>query len=874
MRPIKLIMSAFGPYKGREEVDFSRVGENGVFLIAGDTGAGKTTIFDAISFALYGEASGGSERRESKSFRSDYADLDTPTFVELTFENQGKIYRITRNPEYKRASKQKNGSEVKQIAGVTFECPATGEVKTRIEEVNARVIEIVGLTRDQFAQTVMIAQGDFLKILNAKSEVRQKLFQKIFNTGRFEWLQKQLGAENSRLKKEMDLSDARIRSELKHLKIEEEKQSEISELYLQYKYDEILRQLDEETEIARSKSKEIHAARETLQTQLKKAHQQEGEAKQLNQEFDRLTELMNSIAKLEAERPARERDRDTAVRARKTLPIRPLENQQKAAGEAVRESARKYKEAENQLAIAEVRLPQLAEALEQAAKDNEDSKEKDHRQSILSSLLGDIEQLEKDRAAVIKKRAECVTLNLDLTKKERDYAEKRETFYHSQAGLLAQELEEGQPCPVCGSIHHPAPAILSEDSVTREALDKAEKARNDAEKKLKDAQTEVDVRQTRIESTEGRLAQSEIQDAAGFTKREAEILIRSLKEDVKAAQNKFENAQKALNDKKIEIESGKAKIEELGNQGKQQKEVYLKAKDEFQNALLQAGFLSQADYEAALLSEKEIVKLEKAYTDHQVGLSSKLSEKESLAERLRGKERADLIALRGRIREQEAETERLQRLENSYDTNAEANKESRKLLKKEFTDLKALREEYAKIDDLYRVASGQSGTQAKVSFETFVQRYYFQEVVAAANVRLRTLSGGMFTLRCKEGAKNMRSQSGLDLDVFDAATGKWRDVTTLSGGESFLASLSLALGLSDIVQSRSGGIRLDAMFIDEGFGSLDETTLAQAIGLLQSLAEGNRLVGVISHMSELSARIDKQIVVTKDREGSTLRLQV
>jgi len=871
MKPIKLIMSAFGPYKDREEVDFTRLGEQGVFLIAGDTGAGKTTIFDAISFALYGEASGGNDRRIAKSFRSDYASPDTPTEVELTFENQGRVYRITRNPEYMRASKRKDAPEVKQTAGVTLECPETGEVKTRIEEVNARIIEIVGLTRDQFAQTVMIAQGDFLKILNAKSDTRQKLFQKMFDTGRYERLQEQLADDKRRLDKEMDLRNERIRTEIGRLKVEESERGEIAQLFTQLKHEEILLRLDEAVRTLREKGNETRTVREAMAKKLAEGRIRLGEAKALNQDFDSLEKVERDIRRLEEEKPAREKDRGLAERARKAEPIKPREEQEKTAREAVYESARQYKEAEEKLAAARELLPQLETALTKAAEEQEASKEKDRRQGVLTSLLDDIGQLETDRAETKKKRIDCVSLSEDLAQKEQDHAAKRDLFFRSQAGLLARELEEGKPCPVCGSLHHPAPACLSEDTVTRETLDKAEKAKAAAEKKLKDAQTDIDIRDARIRATETRLAQSEIEDAASFTKSRAEAMIRSLQAEVKAAQKNLETAQKKLQDKKLEIESWKGKLEALNVQGKQQKETYLKAKSDFEQAAEEAGFASIEEYKAALLPAREITRLESAVQKHRVDLAAAIAQQEALRAKLTGKERVDLQAIQDGLKEQETEAERLQRLETSYVTGADANEESQKNLRKTFKESAQLREEWTRVNDLFRVASGQISGQAKISFETYVQRYYFQEVVAAANIRLRTLSGGLFVLRCKEGARDKRAQAGLDLDVFDASTGKWRDVTTLSGGESFLASLSLALGLSDIVQGRSGGIRLDAMFIDEGFGSLDETALAQAVNLLQSLAEGNRLVGVISHMSELSARIDKQILVTKKQEGSTLR---
>ncbi len=874
MKPIKLVMSAFGPYKEREEVDFTRLGENGVFLIAGDTGAGKTTIFDAISFALYGEASGGSERRMAKSFRSDYAAPETPTEVELTFENQGKIYKVTRNPEYMRASKQKNGSEVKQTAGVTFECPETGEVKTRIEEVNARIIEIVGLTRDQFAQTVMIAQGDFLKILNAKSDARQKLFQKMFDTGRFENLQYRLADEKRELDDELKLSENRIVSEIARLKLEETVKAELTDLHAQLKNEEVLTKLKEASEALKAKGTEARTAYEAVSAKLTASRRQEGEARSLNQDFDSLAAWERAVTKLEAEAEARAADHEAAEKAKKTLPLQPLEKQESETEKAVYESARQFKEALGKLEKAEASLPALQDALTNAEHEEEAAKEKEVRKNVLESLLTDIEQLETDRGKLSKLLPASVSMLTALERAEADYASKRDQFFRSQAGLLAKDLKDGEPCPVCGSVHHPNLAHLSEATVTREGLEAAERAKNEADKKLKDTQTEIDIRKTRIESTEKKLAQSEVKDAASFTKREAETMIRTLQAQVRAAHDGKDRAQKALEGRKLDIEGLKATKEALADLGKQQKETYLKAKANFQNALTAAGFASTETYKAAQLSEKEIDRLENAYRKHQVDLASARTQRATLTEKLQGKERVNLQAIAERTKEYETTAQQLQRLETTCLADAQTCEESRKRLKADFDKSEKQRTEWRKINDLYNVASGRLSGQAKISFETYVQRYYFQEVVAAANQRLRTLSGGMFVLRCKEGARDKRAQAGLDLDVFDASTGKWRDVTTLSGGESFLASLSLALGLSDIVQGRSGGIRLDAMFIDEGFGSLDESALAQAVNLLQSLAEGNRLVGVISHMSELAARIDKQILVKKEPEGSSLTFRL
>ena len=873
MKPLKLTLSAFGPYAGRTTIDFSRLCENGIFLITGDTGAGKTTIFDAISFALYGEGSGGKERRASKSFRSDYAARDTETYVELEFRHRQHTYRLKRNPVYLRQSRR-GDDLVEQKAAAELTELDTGECWTGTDEVKDRAQELIGLTQDQFAQTVMIAQGDFLKILNARSEDRKKLFQQLFNTSLYADLQKKAKEKCSaaaQLQKELDL---RIVTEAGKISPEPEfpDRERLKQYQTDAKYaDQLLETLRGLYAYETRLKKEADGQWEVLDGQLKTLTAALADGRNLNQRFDELGQWQKELDGLLQKQSTVEERKAALSAARKAQllgPVDQLRRRNRQSLEAEKTQAARL--AQEKKAQAE-RLPALEETAKQAREQLPLAEENAQLVKRLESCLQLLEKRQKD--ALELERLNCLQTKAleDSDRAEREYLAVRQAYYRSQSGLLARSLREGEPCPVCGSIHHPAPAALQEGGATQEQFQAADDRRKLLEQQVQKISSRTAAARAALETLQRTLqsegiGEEDTEQSVRRRMKEADAAARKIREIAEQAENQRQQCQSRLERAAALLDASLKKAGEL-------EEEAARLEQEFAEGLARQGFEAEADYRAACLPAEEAERLDAAirrYEEAKKSLNDRIGEREA---QLKGRVRADIEALQQQQKNLTEQYRQAQERSRSCDRRLTLHQEAGKAIRRAAEQKKAHAEEWAVLDDLYRAMSGQLSQKVKITFETYVQQYYFKQVVAAANKRLTRMTDGMFVLRLKEEARDRRSQSGLDLDVLDRATGQWRDVSTLSGGESFLASLSLALGLSDVVQSESGGVRLEAMFIDEGFGTLDENALRNAMALLSSLADGDRMIGVISHMPELRERIDKKIVVHKKLTGSQIELE-
>ena len=870
MKPIKLTMSAFGPYAKTAVVEFENFSQNGVFLITGDTGAGKTTIFDGISFALYGISSGGKERRAGKSFRSDFASLTDETFVEYEFMHKGNTYRIKRNPDYERAKLRGEGT-TKKAAFAEFECYETGETVSGAENVDKRVKSLIGLDQEQFSQTVMIAQGDFMKILNAKSDERKTLFQKLFNTMDYEKIQYRLKDKNDAAYGAFaDVKNA-INAELGRIIINENFEDK-EKLTLYISDDKYIDQTVPVLENSISIQKEMH---ENLVNQFSKQKEDlkgiEAEfirADAVNKDFvslERFKSDFESLKGRESEINALRAVLDTAERAveLEADEMVLVQKQQEIITDGI-----KLEDSESNLKELEVTLPEYKEQLDRAMKEAEKTDELKERSRKLREGAGVKAQLAETENRAVKTSAEMEKLITESNARDHEYTLIKEKYYRSQSGLLAAELVEGMPCPVCGSLDHPVPAILTDDAVTREDVEKAEAARKDAERKL--ALKEKTMAEVNAEISGFRKQLEQIGVDEGTSANDLKSEAEQLDVKVNSINRNKEIAEKRFNDTVLRIEKLKSSVEEIRTGLSEKTASAEKMRVAFDAGLVQQGFESQEIYRQSKRSVRERTDMKNEigkYDEQKAVLAEKISVYE---EKTAGLVKTDISKLENQKAEAEKLLKFVQQMERKCDIELQTNVHILDNLKKLSSTLEKRRAEYSMINDLYRTVSGQkAGEKGKLNFETYVQQYYFKEVVAAANKRLTVLTDGGFVLRCKESAKNLRSQSGLDLDVYDINTMQWRDVSTLSGGESFMASMALALGLSDVVQNQSGQIRLESMFIDEGFGSLDENALRQAIGLLSKLADGKRMIGVISHVAELKERIDKQIVVKKEKSGGS-----
>ena len=874
MKPIKIIMSAFGPYAGVTEIDFSLLGENGLFLIAGDTGAGKTTIFDAISFALYGEAAGGRERRKSKSFRSDYASPKTETYVEFTFTHKGHTWTIRRNPEYMRPNKTREGT-TRQSANAELSCKEAFVYREGLQEVNAYVHELLGLTQDQFTQTLMIAQGDFLKILNAPSDERKKLFQKLFNTGVYNAVRDKLHEMNSACTKEKEMLDAAITIASK--KIVPDDGFASRELLQQYcsdpKYAELLMELLEAM-IAEEKQTQTGAA--DRKTALERRRQELlialENGKSLNKLFDEQQECQKQLAELSANQSKADdcqRRLDRGRKAQQVLPARALFRKTSDQLAACREELAR---AEKAMAEAAAALPQAEKQLKDASSRQNEADALLQQARLLEEAVGDLTAIGKLYTEQKRLQTSLVTLTAESRKADEAYSAAKESYYLSQAGLLAATLEAGHPCPVCGSEEHPNPAVLTATAVTREALEAAEQRRREAESRLNmDSQALIEI-ETRIDAIRKRLAVLKLSEEE--TAQTVKAKVKTLNAQAAQYRENIEISRRQLQELQLTHKANEGKVQSVRKQAEDMAAELTVRQQAFLEALSENGFADAQDFESAALTEASVAKLEQSLRSYYERKKSLTDQADQLAEKLKDKTPVDIAALQADQTALDSEYRVAENSEKAASANVARHEDAYQEIREACRQRKRKQEHWAVVKDLYDCCSGQAGgnRRAKLTFEAYVQQYHFKQVVAAANKRLTVLTDGMFTLRCKEEASDRVHQSGLDLDVLDRSTGQWRDVSTLSGGESFLASLALALGLSDVVQGQSGAIRMEAMFIDEGFGTLDENALRNSLRVLNDLADGKRLVGIISHVQELEERIEKQIVVSKTLRGSQVTL--
>lgn len=915
MRPLKLTMTAFGPYAGTETLELDNLGKSGLYLITGDTGAGKTTIFDAIVFALYGEASG--QNREAGMFRSKYADDKTPTEVELIFEYNGKVYKVKRNPEYERPKSRGDGF-TSQKAEAELTLP-NGDVIGRLKDVDSKIREIIGIDRNQFLQIAMIAQGDFLKLLLASTEERIKIFRQIFKTAKFRTLQDKLKSESSELGHKCEQvrisanqyvsgilcdEDDMLTFQVEKAKNGEMLTEDIIELITKLIESDSKKADDADSDIAKLDGElaEINAI-------IGKIEEAEKAKKALAQNTELLEqkaiELDNAQAiNYEASCKEGEKDKHSADITLFTSEL-PLYDEADAVCAELISTEKHMQTAIAQKADTEAELRIQAESLAKMKAERVSLENAGENKAVLTNAL------EKARERLTK-LDRLKTLFADYTRTARDYEEKltiytqaeklsdealethrrmNKAFLDEQAGILALSLSEGVPCPVCGSVAHPSPAGLSDCAPTEVQLKKAKETADKAQAATAKASADCAAAKATMESAEENLlSQAEVVAGTAVTEEIPEKMqvlysdtdreIRRLTEEIQAEESKINR--KTLLDEKIP--QSEAQLEQLKAQLGTLESAIAADTEKIKNLSEQAEKLREklrfANKEEAT-AQINLLKLKRDTITKEI---------EDAAENLRRirEEHSALTARVAQLTEQTGVTceysldEMLERkLSTSTEkasltrkrqviaTRLSANKLALENINSKCEELMHTEERFRWIKALSDTANGKIQAKEKVMFETYIQMTYFDRIIERANLRLMVMTSGQYELIRQKKASNNRSQSGLELDIIDHYNSTQRSVKTLSGGESFMASLSLALGLSDEIQSSAGGVRLDTMFVDEGFGSLDEEALSQAMKALMSLTEGNRLVGIISHVSELKQRIDKQIIVTKEKSGGS-----
>ena len=924
MKPLKLTMSAFGSYAGKNVIDFTGQ-QQGIFLITGDTGAGKTTIFDAITYALYNQTSGG--ERNGNMMRSQYAKPETETYVELEFLYRGQTYCVRRNPDYKITKTLKNGKirEQKVPHSVELTLPDGTVFPEKKNATDAKIIEILGLTADQFSQIVMIAQGDFLKLLYTKSDERKMIFSKLFRTDIYWKIQENLRRKSMEMDERIQENDRafeqeksriiplpeseelpldelveRLRERLKDaLKEQNFRRANVEELNKKItKYEEI-NKLFRSLEKIRQNGKELEAR----QVESKERRQQIENALKADKVL--VAEQQNLGQQQEVEQSAQAIAKMTETLANDQEMFETLKTQlQEAEAEQKREAA----DIQKKMLALEQSFPsyealQNARSEEQQAKKawediEKTSEESFHKKEAEIAALKEQQKQQEQVVEQTKKNWEQTSLSASESAKH--YEHMYEAFLKEQAGILAENLSAGCPCPVCGSTIHPDPAKLSDHAVTELEVEQAKKTRAAAEEKRDLAYAAFEAEKTEKQ----KLAQAVEKEEADFVlaqtiakqqRKEAEqnyVSLQKIAEQIREklvypslaeAKKQYAAMQKALAAAEQEIERKRQKVSDLAeamntlkgqklaeeeNQ-KTAKKLAVKTEKEYAKLLEKSGFVSEETYHLAILPERSRSKLEREEKEYESQCLKQQSEQKLLEKQVSGKTYTDTTELNEQLK---AEKQALKEAEKTYMELHTAYENDRSVLQNCAVYLekgKKLESEDQVIKSLSKTANGRLSGSAKIDFETYIQRQYFKQIIHEANKRLLTMSNHQFILKLKEEANTGRkTNEGLDLSVYSLVTDSERDVKTLSGGESFLAALAMALGLSDIVERSAGAIHPDMMFIDEGFGSLDAQSRQQAIEVLAELAGDSRMVGIISHVTELKEQIDRKLVVSRTDKGS------
>ena len=1070
MRPLKLKMQAFGSYGRETVIDFTKPEQN-LFLITGDTGAGKTTIFDAIVFALYGEASSTSNKKEGVVLQSQYAELNIEPYVEMEFMEGEERYTVRRVPRHLKTVTRgaAKGKGTREITGsVTLFMPDGTEYPSK--ETNAKLQEITGLTKSQFMQVAMIAQGEFMELLRAKSDDKKKIFRKLFNTEMYEQIVNELGNRKRNMEREIAVIRTRCQSETARIKffgdkaeeknpgddeisfcekrLEELKKrvsdgeivvmpelTEVLERYLVILDNQLKKaqKLYEDAAEIRDKKRDIYIEAQQLQSlfiQRKQTEEELEEYRKQSFEMENKEKLAGSVSDAweiktfydfwKAGQEDAERVRTAFETQTERLPglmeeeegmiqeeqkkqkeletvqeeyTRTLEKAEKAIqlfgqiketkkkmdmGKELLEKARIKEEAdkkafevlENREKALHDRSEQLADAGEKLAVCQSQMKEINGMTADLKALSSIYKEQKTYEKKIEELKEKYKEARASYEKKHGEYEKKRQNFLDAQAGFLASELMEGMPCPVCGSTEHPRPCVMKKEhsEFTREGMDllekETEKLRAEQENLSAEVKSNTDLRDVKKQDFDesfnrlkNRMRENIQALPEEFSPGQGQELIRQWMKEVQENGIKYQrdweelqSVQKQMKDLEEEKPAVRKQMEISAEQVREAGIAYESAKAEFQSYSFSSDFESEeaakkAEAEAARKKERftedyntaraarekagtersntetlikkyraelptaeaEEEKRKKNYESMAEGKEMAESQWKSLTdiyekqmtEQLRkevqvfregkkaaeGKAQSLTAAIGNRkppvMADIQKETEdaehRLKSAESLRDQIRSVykdNKEADHILSPMLQERQKLVEEHGRIDHLYRLVSG-NVSGSRMDLETYVQRYYLEKILYAANRRFRDMSAGQFELRMYNLEKAGEGKNrGLDLMVYSAVTGKEREVRTLSGGESFMAALALALGMADQIQESSAAINLDMMFIDEGFGSLDEHSRNQAVKVLLEMAEGSKLIGIISHVTELKQEIEDQLIVIKDESGSHVKWQI
>lgn len=915
-------MAAFGSYRKETVIDFRLLGGSGLYLIAGDTGAGKTLIFDAITFALYGEASGDS--RASSLLRCAYASPDEKTYAELLFSVGGKEYTVHRSLAYMRPSKKSGSTEmVEEKADATLYRP-DGTMVNGLKTVNPAVVDIMGVDRRQFSQIAMIAQGQFRELLSADTNRRLDIFRKIFKTDRYKAFQETLGTEARRLRLQIESgresqrqymadiaapSDAPQQEAAAHARAGEMLTTDVLTL---------LEELLATDEALAARTVEELTTQEQqladLNTRIGKAVEREKTAKRLadaqsreQQQAARLAQLAEILTAARNRKPEAEQLKQQATALQTLLPdYETLEQKRQETRQLEQAIAKQQAETgklqtevdtlQKQIELGKAEQQALSSAGTLKAELENRQVQGNERLKNLKSLMASLTKLQQDCDTFRQEQSHYRQAYDLYQQRQQQHEALRKAFMDAQAGLMAQPLEEGMPCPVCGSTHHPDKASLSTEAPTEEAVKQAgavvEQSRKEAERlsaKAGERKGAIDTLTAHCHEQITTLLGTQLSPAAALSPLQAAILqteaqqrelqqqiaaeaqrmarketldrqLPLLEQQMTSANNQLSAASQELATRRATLagvlEQQKTLADRLPLPGKQQAEERI----------------SQLQQQAAAI-ERQALQAEQDYNACDKQTAEARKEIATCQELLAQSEVLDAVALKEEKRRREAHVGELRHTQQATAIRLDTNSKLLRNLRDKAEETARTEERYRWVNAMAQTATGEIPGKEKIKFETYMQIVYFDRFLHHANNRLAVMSGGQYELIRRRTVRNRGLQTGLDLNIIDHQSGTEREVDTLSGGEAFMASLSLALGLADEVQSTAGGVRIESMFVDEGFGTLDGEAQQSALRALNDLTTGNRLVGIISHVEYLAERIDKKILVSKDKEkGSRVEL--
>ncbi len=915
MRPISVKMSAFGPYAGKVEIPMQDLGTEGLYLITGDTGSGKTTIFDAICYALFGEASG--DNRDSSMFRSKYAELETPTEVELVFEHAGKEYTVKRNPEYERPAKRGDGTTV-QRPNAELYLP-DGNVVTKIQDVNNSIKDILAVDCNQFTQIVMLAQGNFSKLLFANTDDRKKIFREIFKTLPYQKLEKRLYEHKKEVESESERLNDSIKQYVNGIQVDEEDElsidveKAISGEMMTEDVIALLEKINEKDEKKKEKLdkdiadndkvlEEIIANVNTAQN-IKEIKENLANAEErLKEENPKLDAFKETLDKAKASSKDEDKFNKEAAQIEKELvnydaveeltkEIESLSEEKEDKTEEKKELKEKLNESQKALEDLKKEQNELKDSKTELEKQKTNLEKAQKSINELDELNVLFSNIDTEKTKLEKYQKDYDKADKEFNKVNAEYEKLEQLFRDGQAGVLASKLEEGEQCPVCGSTEHPSLAKLSDEIPTQEELDSSKVKADEARDKREEAAKRASGSQEKIKALEEELKKqlnkhidyddmdegmSKIDDTISSARAEVDKISEQLEEtEAKVERKETLDEQIPEMEKEIdEIKAGDNKLNEDLTRITSTVDEKKKQLDEKKKSLkFEDKSTAEEKMNELLEKVKELRSAEeKAEEDFNAQNTLITKIETEIKEHKKSVESAKDIDLEAELEKQDkynSVKEELRELDNNLVARLQSNQSTYDILKQKSSDAIEVESKLQWIDVLSKTANGQLRGKEKVALETYVQSTYFDRIIRKANIRFMEMSSGQYELNRMKEASSKSGQTGLELSIIDHYNGSERSVKSLSGGESFMAALSLALGLSDEVQSSAGGIQIDTMFVDEGFGSLDPNSLDQAFRALTNLSDGNKLVGIISHVEGLKDRIDKQIVVTKDKVGGS-----